>query len=103
MGIFHGYVSLQEGIHFAKAFLIGTSLKKTTKTKKHDRFWCFFFSRVQALQGQHVEPYIEIHGESDTCFNKIPGFAIIPWNNPKKLEKPCITKGHYLAIFQTNF
>ena len=29
----------------------------------------------------------------------ITGFAIIPSNNPKKLEKPCITKGQYLAIF----
>ncbi len=27
------------------------------------------------------------------------GFAIIPWNNPKKLEKPYITKGQDLAIF----
>ena len=31
-----------------------------------------------------------------------PGFAIIPWNNPKKLEKPCITKGQYLAIFRVD-
>ena len=23
----------------------------------------------------------------------VTGFAIITWNNPKKLEKPCITKG----------
>ena len=31
------------------------------------------------------------------------GFAIIPWNNPKKLEKPCITKGQYLEIFRVDF
>ena len=32
---------------------------------------------------------------------KLTGFAIaiIPWNNPKKLEKPCITKGQYLGWF----
>ena len=30
------------------------------------------------------------------------GFAIIPWNNPKKLEKPCITKEQYLAIFRVD-
>ena len=27
------------------------------------------------------------------CYVLFPGFAIITWNNPKKLEKPCITKG----------
>ena len=32
-----------------------------------------------------------------------PGFAIITWNNPKKLEKPWITKRQYLAIFRVYF
>ena len=31
------------------------------------------------------------------------GFAIITWNNPKKLEKTWITKGQYLAIFRVDF
>ena len=35
--------------------------------------------------------------------NPMTGFAIISWNNPKKLEKPWITKGQYLAIFRVDF
>ena len=31
------------------------------------------------------------------------GFAIITWNNPKKLEKPWITKEQHLAIFTVDF
>ena len=31
------------------------------------------------------------------------GFAIITWNNPKKLEKPCITNGHFLSTFRVIF
>ena len=31
-----------------------------------------------------------------------PGFAIITWNNPKKLEKPWITKRQHLAIFMVD-
>ncbi len=33
----------------------------------------------------------------------VSGFAIITWNNTKKLEKPWITKGQYLAIFRVDF
>ena len=35
--------------------------------------------------------------------NRYTGCAIIPWNNPKKLEKPWVTKGQYLAIFRVDF
>ena len=30
-------------------------------------------------------------------------FAVITWNSPKQLEKPCITKGQYLSIFRVDF
>ena len=31
------------------------------------------------------------------------GSAVITWNNPKKLEKPCITKGQYVSIFRVDY
>ena len=39
--------------------------------------------------------------KKNTC--TYTGFAITTWNNPKKLEKPCITKGKYLSIFRVDF
>ena len=44
-----------------------------------------------------------LHPVSSFKKNKwIPGFAIIPLNNPKKLQKPWITKGQYLALFRVH-
>ena len=40
---------------------------------------------------------------SQEVFWCIARFAIITWNNPKKLEKPYITKGQYLSIFRLDF
>ena len=37
--------------------------------------------------------YAWLQNQSCNLFPYISGFVIITWNNPKKLEKPCITKG----------
>ena len=53
-------------------------------------------------QGENKKVSLQWVGSMLLPTQRNPGFAIIPWNNPKKLEKPCITKGQYLAIFRVD-
>ena len=58
-------------------------------------------SWAQQNMGKGVPAVPPVSLSNGSFVNKSkPGFAIITWNNPKKLEKPCITKGQYLSIFR---
>ncbi len=94
--------------------------------KKHNRkafrsLWCFRFSfrTHRPSQGMRVE-IRDLDRRPRWCFSRpveptkttlpktkiqSPGFAIIPWNYPKKLEKPWITvrDNTYMAIFRLDF
>ncbi len=78
------------------------------------RSWCDFWW-LPKTQPKKRRPWknsmIKTLLEGDAFLKKYPeisaedgnsGFAIIPWNNPKKLEKPWITKGQHLAIFRVD-
>ena len=41
--------------------------------------------------------------QTSAIVNVLAGFATTTWNNPRQLEKPCITKGQYLSIFRVDF
>ena len=72
------------------------------------------FSWIKFLKNHtYTHTYTEKWKKTSSCMvyknHKNPitakktGFAIITWNNPKQLEKPCITKGEYLSIFGVDF
>ena len=62
-----------------------------------------YFSPIINLQSVHYD-FLNVSSYSKRTFKRSEtGFAIITWNNPKKLEKPCITKGQYLSIFRIDF
>ena len=57
----------------------------------------------KALWNQQKNTFFFVPQTQKKCLQK-SGFAIITWNNPQELEKPCITKGQYdLSIFRLNF
>ncbi len=74
--LFHMTLLLRQALCFTETFLcqqmVGQWVLESTSHKPWKNVESFNRTKEQAI---------------------LPGFAIIPWNNPKKLEKPCITKG----------
>ena len=52
----------------------------------------------KGLSFKHV-----LYSKPTSCWLLVTGFAIITSNNPKHLEKSCITKGQYLSIFRGDY
>ena len=87
------YVSLPEGMQNTQNSAQRQSFFHSGDSKYRRLVWFFWHCGCMDATTRNACKAL-----SKPTLEYMSGFAIITWNNPKQLKKPCITKGQYLPV-----